>query len=149
MVEAMPSLLSLLGKALELNPGPSARQKWEKQRKYYVEHKNEILTKRKDTYKKVQIKQMLPDVLTTVANVRMRELIISHAYSQAQYAKDPAEDPKTKSRFYSQRQYAEDPEAKKAFSARKICCQSRTKKKHLAMSILKEIWYGQKINFSC
>ena len=50
-VQYMHLLLLCCGD-VELNPGPSARQKQEKQRKYYVERKNEILTKRKDTYKK-------------------------------------------------------------------------------------------------
>ena len=147
-VQYMHLLLLCCGD-VELNPGPSARQKWEKQRKYYVEHKNEILTKRKDTYKKVQIKQKLPDVLTTVANVRMRELIVvlTLKHSMLRILKQrkplaafthkgsmlriPRQRKPLSSCFYSQRQYAEDPEAKKAFSAlyaKKICCQSRTKK---------------------
>ena len=67
-------------------------------------------------------------MLTTVAKVRMRELIVVLILKHSMLRiKDP-EAMKASSGLYTKK-YAANPEPKK----------------HLAVSILKEIWYGQKI----
>ena len=107
-------LLLLCCGDVELNPGPSARQKREKQRKYYVEHKNEILSKRKDTYKKSADKTKAAR-RAYYSSQSENERAYSRAYSQAQYAKDP-EAKKASSRLYAKKKYAANPEPKKASS---------------------------------
>ena len=94
-------LLLLCCGDVELNPGPSARQKREKQRKYYVEHKNEILSKRKDTYKKSADKTKAAQ-RAYYSSQSENERAYSRAYSQAQYAKDP-EAKKASSRLYAKK----------------------------------------------